>query len=38
LWHREAQRGQESSNRQVVLERAANKVTQASIGLREHMT
>ena len=36
LWHREAQRDQESSNRGVVLERAANKVTQATIGLREH--
>jgi glycosyltransferase involved in cell wall biosynthesis len=38
LWHREAQRGQESSNRQVVLERAAAKVTQATVGLREHVT
>jgi glycosyltransferase involved in cell wall biosynthesis len=36
LWHREAQRDQETSNRKVVLERAANKVTQATIGLREH--
>jgi glycosyltransferase involved in cell wall biosynthesis len=36
LWHRDAQRGQESSNRRVVLERAASKVTQATIGLREH--
>jgi glycosyltransferase involved in cell wall biosynthesis len=36
LWHREAQRDQESSNRRVVLERAANKVTQATVGLREH--
>jgi len=36
LWHREAQRDQESSNRQVVLERAADKVTQATVGLREH--
>ncbi len=36
LWHREAQRDQESSNRQVVLERAENKVTQATVGLREH--
>ena len=33
---REAQRDQETSNRKVVLERAANKVTQATIGLREH--
>ena len=37
LWHREAQRDQESSNRQVVLERAEKKVTQATVGLREHM-
>jgi glycosyltransferase involved in cell wall biosynthesis len=37
LWHREAQRDQESSNRQVVLERADSKITQATIGLREHM-
>lgn len=36
LWHREAQRDQESSNRRVVLERAAAKVTQATVGLREH--
>jgi len=36
LWHREAQRDQESSNRKVVLERAANGTTQAAIGLREH--
>jgi hypothetical protein len=36
LWHREAQRDQTSSNRQVVLERAEAKVTQATIGLREH--
>jgi glycosyltransferase involved in cell wall biosynthesis len=36
LWHREAQRDQESSNRRVVLERAANKTTQAAQGLREH--
>jgi len=36
LWHREAQRDQESSNRKVVLERAASKVTQATVGLREH--
>jgi GT2 family glycosyltransferase len=37
LWHREAKRDQESSNRRVVLERAANKTTQALRGLREHM-
>lgn len=36
LWHREAKRDQESSNRKVVLERAASKVTQATVGLREH--
>ncbi|MCS0582081.1 glycosyltransferase family 2 protein [Massilia pinisoli] len=36
LWHREAQRDQETSNRNVVLERAASKITQATIGLREH--
>jgi hypothetical protein len=36
LWHREAQRDQETSNRRVVLERAANKTTQAVIGLKEH--
>lgn len=36
LWHREAQRDQESSNRRIVLERAANGTTQAAIGLREH--
>jgi glycosyltransferase involved in cell wall biosynthesis len=35
LWHREAQRDQASSNKQVVLERAANKTTQATQGLRE---
>lgn len=36
LWHREAQRDQESSNRRIVLERAANGTTQAAIGLRQH--
>jgi GT2 family glycosyltransferase len=36
LWHREAQRDQESSNRSVVLARAEAKITQATIGLREH--
>lgn len=36
LWHREAQRDQESSNRRIVLERAANGTTQATVGLREH--
>ena len=36
LWHREAKRDEESSNRKVVLERAANKTIQAVRGLREH--
>jgi glycosyltransferase involved in cell wall biosynthesis len=36
LWHRDAQRDQETSNRQVVLERAQARVTQALKGLREH--
>jgi glycosyltransferase involved in cell wall biosynthesis len=36
LWHREAQRDQETSNRELVLARAASKVTQAVRGLREH--
>jgi glycosyltransferase involved in cell wall biosynthesis len=36
LWHREARRDQESSNRAVVLERAESKVVQATVGLREH--
>jgi hypothetical protein len=36
LWHREAQRDQESSNREVVLERAESKITRATMGLREH--
>jgi glycosyltransferase involved in cell wall biosynthesis len=36
LWHPEARRDQASSNRQVVLERAAAKVTQAERGLRQH--
>ena len=36
LWHREAQRDQESSNRKVVLARAADHTTQATQGLREH--
>jgi glycosyltransferase involved in cell wall biosynthesis len=36
LWHREAERDQESSNRQVVLARAEAKVVQAVRGLREH--
>ena len=36
LWHKEAQRDQESSNRAIVLKRAADKTTQATRGLREH--
>jgi glycosyltransferase involved in cell wall biosynthesis len=36
LWHREAQRDQETSNRGVVLERAGTRITQAVQGLREH--
>jgi glycosyltransferase involved in cell wall biosynthesis len=36
LWHREAQRDQETSNRRIVLERAADKTTQAVRGLKEH--
>lgn len=35
LWHREAKRDQESSNRSVVLKRAEDKTTQAIAGLRE---
>ncbi|SFF52175.1 Glycosyltransferase involved in cell wall bisynthesis [Duganella sp. CF458] len=35
LWHREAKRDQESSNRSVVLKRAEDKTTQAVAGLRE---
>jgi glycosyltransferase involved in cell wall biosynthesis len=35
LWHREAQRDQESSNRKVVLQRAVDKTVQATKGLRE---
>lgn len=35
LWHREAKRDQESSNRAVVLQRAEDKTTQAVTGLRE---
>jgi predicted glycosyltransferase involved in capsule biosynthesis len=37
LWHPEAQRDQASSNRRVVLERAASRITQAEKGLREHL-
>ena len=36
LWHREAQRDQATSNKQLVLERLANKRTQAVKGLKEH--
>jgi glycosyltransferase involved in cell wall biosynthesis len=35
LWHREAERDQASSNRAVVLRRAADETTQAARGLRE---
>ncbi|WP_426319141.1 glycosyltransferase family 2 protein [Pseudoduganella sp. R-43] len=35
LWHREAKRDQESSNRSAVLQRAIDKTTQAVAGLRE---
>jgi glycosyltransferase involved in cell wall biosynthesis len=37
LWHREAKRDQESSNKRVVLERAANKTPPADRGLRDHL-
>ncbi len=36
LWHRENYRDEESSNRKVVLQRAADKTVQAVRGLREH--
>jgi glycosyltransferase involved in cell wall biosynthesis len=36
LWHREAQRDEESSNRKVVLARAVTRTIQATRGLREH--
>lgn len=36
LWHREAQRDQASSNKQLVLDRLADKTTQAVKGLKEH--
>lgn len=35
LWHKEAQRDQASSNRKIVLERAADRTTQAAKGLRD---
>jgi GT2 family glycosyltransferase len=35
LWHKEAQRDQETSNRKVVLQRQIDRTTQAAIGLRE---
>ena len=35
LWHRDAQRDHASSNRAIVLRRAADKTTQAAKGLRE---
>jgi glycosyltransferase involved in cell wall biosynthesis len=37
LWHRETSRDQASSNRRVVLERAANKTIQALKGLKQHV-
>jgi GT2 family glycosyltransferase len=36
LWHREAQRDQETSNRKIVQQRAIDKTTQATRGLRDH--
>ena len=36
LWHREAQRDQESSNRRVVLQRAEDKTVLATRGLSDH--
>ncbi|MEH6436529.1 glycosyltransferase family 2 protein [Massilia sp. DD77] len=36
LWHREARRDEESSNRKVVEGRVLDKTTQATRGLREH--
>jgi glycosyltransferase involved in cell wall biosynthesis len=36
LWHREAQRSQETSNKQLVLERLANNTIEAVKGLRQH--
>ncbi len=36
LWHKEAQRDQESSNRQVVLERAENGTVRSTKGLGQH--
>lgn len=36
LWHREAQRDAESSNRKLVLERAADGTVRATQGLAEH--
>ena len=36
LWHREAQRDLESSNRKVVLERAGNGAVVATRGLAQH--
>jgi glycosyltransferase involved in cell wall biosynthesis len=37
LWHPQAERGQESDNRRVVLERAAGRMVEAIKGLREHV-
>ncbi len=36
LWHREAKRDQASSNKRVVVDRLADKTTQALRGLRQH--
>jgi len=36
LWHREAQRDQATNNKQLVLERLADKTTQAVLGLKQH--
>jgi glycosyltransferase involved in cell wall biosynthesis len=38
LWHREASRDRASSNERVVIQRLADKSTQATHGLREHAT
>ncbi len=36
LWHHEAERSQASSNRSLVMQRAADRTTQAAHGLRQH--
>jgi predicted glycosyltransferase involved in capsule biosynthesis len=35
LWHKENARNQESRNRNIVLQRAADKTTQAAVGLQQ---